>query len=434
MLHYIVFAIFVILLLRKFEDTAILVSALACWLSIFRDPLNSVGNMYLTLSLIIIIVGLIKYNKQVLRAPFFYCIIPILITYSITMDAHGIYPKQYLMIVSQYLFPCILYCILNDRKQIYLFVKYATIFLFIAVSYCFFEESISANPIMRWCETHTDSFTWLIDRTEFRFGVKRAQSFFADVVPFGMSCAYAFIVFFTLMGDKETIMQSKFRRILMFSLPVGVFLTGTRSVIMCFLIACISLLTPQTIRRYRFPMIVIALIVGLFMGSYFSSIYDSIFVDSTELGGSSSDMREGQWEIAFFYMVQDFWVGNGINFTGNLLNSGGVAGLFGAEGMWLPVMMDRGMIGVICTLVAFIIGLIYILKRGQYKFVWIWISFLLMKTITTGVGVEPTYYEVILVILFRYSEFNKLFVTKRKEEHKFYDFNNYPHIQGVSIS
>lgn len=393
--------------MRKYENTAILLSALACYLSVFRDPLNSMGNLFQSLSLVMSVIGLIRYKKQVIYAPFFYCIIPILITYTITMDAHGYYLKQYLIVFAQYMFPCILYCILNDKKRIYLFVKYATFLLILATSYCIFEESISANPIMHWCESNVDSFTWLIDRTEFRFGVKRAQSFFADVVPFGMSCAYIFIVLFILMSDKASIMQIKIRKILMLVLPLCVFLTGTRSVIMCFLVACFSLLTPQTIKKYRYPMIIVALILILFMGSYFSSVYDSIFVDSTELGGSSSDMRDGQWNIAFFYMAQDFWTGNGIYFTGNLLNSGGEEGLFGAEGMWLPVMMDRGMIGVICTLSAFIIGLIYILKRKQYKLVWIWASFLLMKTITTGVGVEPTYYEVILVVLFRYLEFNK---------------------------
>lgn len=408
MLHYIVFLIFIVLLLRKYENTAILLSALACYLSVFRDPLNSMENLFQSLSLVMSVIGLIRYKKQVIYAPFFYCIIPILITYTITMDAHGYYPKQYLIVFAQYMFPCILYCILNDNKRIYLFVKYSTFLLILATSYCIFEESISANPIMHWCESNVDSFTWLIDRTEFRFGVKRAQSFFADVVSFGMSCAYVFIVFFILMSDKASIMQIKIRKILMLVLPLCVFLTGTRSVIMCFLVACFSLLTPQTIKKYRYPMIIVALILILFMGSYFSSVYDSIFVDSTELGGSSSDMREGQWNIAFFYMAQNFWTGNGIYFTGNLLNSGGEEGLFGAEGMWLPVMMDRGMIGVICTLSAFIIGLIYILKRKQYKLVWIWASFLLMKTITTGVGVEPTYYEVILVVLFRYLEFNKL--------------------------
>lgn len=49
--------------------------------------------------------------------------------------------------------------------------------MIVATLYCFVEESISANPIMHWCENNTDSFTWLIDRKEFRFGVKRAQSF-----------------------------------------------------------------------------------------------------------------------------------------------------------------------------------------------------------------------------------------------------------------
>ena len=187
---------------------------------------------------------------------------------------------------------------------------------------------------------------------------------------------------------------------------------------MCFLLACVSLLTVTTIKRYRFQLLIFALFIALFMGSYLGSIYDSIFVDSAELGGSSSDMREGQWDIAFFYMAQDFWVGNGIGFTGNLLAQGGVAGLFGAEGMWLPIMMDTGMLGVIGVLISFIIGLMSILYRKKYNLIWIWASFLLLKTITTGVGVEPTYYEVILVVLFRYLQFNEY------PKNKNYDFNN----------
>ena len=116
-------------------------------------------------------------------------------------------------------------------------------------------------------------------------------------------------------------------------------------------------------------------------------------------------MREGQWDIAYQFMSQDFWLGNGVHFTGEMLNSGGEAGLFGAEGMWLPIMMDRGMLGVICTLSSFILGLFYILRWKHYKMLWLWASFLLLKTITTGVGVEVTYYEIILVVLFRYAEF-----------------------------
>lgn len=407
MLHYLVFAVFVILLLRKYEKTAILVAALACWLSLFRDPLKSVNNLSATLSLLIALWGIIMYFRRLREVPFLWCIVPVLVSYLATMNAHGYYPKQFLVIIAQYMFPCILYCIINSKERVNYFVKCASGLLILASLYCLFEEIISANPIMHWCENHTDSFTWLHDRTEHRFGIKRAQSFFSCESAFGITCTYAFLVFFTFMRDNAQIMQVKWRKSLIFLLPLCVFLTGTRSIIICFLIACISLMTAQTIRKYRFPLIAIALVLVLFMGSYFSSIYDSIFIDSTELGGSSSDMREGQWDIAFYYMAQDFWVGNGINFTGNLLNNGGEEGLFGAEGMWLPVMMDKGMIGVICTLASFILGLMEILKRKQFILVWIWVSFLLMKTITTGVGVEPTYYEVILVVLFRYKEFKK---------------------------
>lgn len=429
MLHNVLFAIFFILLIRNFTKTSILIGALACWLSLFADPLGIVGNLYLTLSLVIALWGILKYHNQLGKAPFLWCVIPVLLSYTITMNAHGFYPKQYLILIAQYAYPCILYCILNDRERVSLFVKYASCLLFLAAVYCFFEESVSANPIMHWCENNQGSFTWLIDRTESRFGVKRAQSFFADVVPFGISAAYAFILLFIFQRDTERIMQKKWRRFLLLLLPICVFMTGTRSVIMCFLLACVSLLTPATIKRYRFQLLAVVLFVALFMSSYLGEIYDSIFVDSTELGGSSSDMREGQWDIAFFYMAQDFWVGNGINFTGNLLNKGGEAGLFGAEGMWLPIMMDRGMLGVVSVLAAFVIGLLSIIYRKQYNLIWIWASFLLMKTITTGVGVAASYYEVILVVLFRYAEFHKVSLNKKEN----YDFNNSTNIQGREI-
>lgn len=71
------------------------------------------------------------------------------------------------------------------------------------------------------------------------------------------------------------------------------------------LLAVMTLLTPSTIRKYRTTFILTAIILCVFLSSYFISIYDSIFVD-TEIGGSSSDMREGQWEIAFYYMMNDF--------------------------------------------------------------------------------------------------------------------------------
>lgn len=414
MFHYLVFAIFVVLFMRSYNKATILVAALACLLSVFKDPLALVSNLYLTLSLVALVIGIFKYGKQLQQAPFLSCIIPVLISYVCTMSVHGLYLKQFLLILAQYSFPCILYCVINSQERIDYYVKCTSILLLFAIAYSLLEESISANPIMHWCENNMDSFTWLIDRTEFRFGVKRAQSFFADVAAFGMSCAYGFIVLFTLMRDNAKVMLKGWRKILTLILPIFVFFTGTRSIIMCFLVTCISLLTPQTIKKYRFQLFVIAIILVLFMGNYFSSVYDSIFVDSTELGGSSSDMREGQWDIAFFYMAQDFWFGNGIYFTGNLLNNGGEAGLFGAEGMWLPIMMDRGMIGVICTLAAFIIGLVVIIRARQYRQIWIWISFLLMKTITTGVGIEVTYYEVIFIVLLRYYEFQKSSIVKIK--------------------
>lgn len=406
MLHYIVFLIFFVFLLRKFENTAIMVAAMACWLTFFRDPLNLVDNVYLVLSLLIVLLGVKKYGKSLKKAPFIWCIVPVFVSYVVTMFAHGVFLKQYLIIIAQYLFPCVLYLIINSRAKVNLFVKYASAFMILVTVYCFIEEIISSNPFISWCEDRADSFTFFSNKTDERFGFKRAQSIFSSPTGLGIMCSYLFVTLFIFLRNNEQQMRVVWRKALLIFMPICVFFTGTRSIILCFLLAVMTLLTPSTIRKYRTTFISTAIILCVFLSSYFISIYDSIFVD-TEIGGSSSEMREGQWEIAFYYMMNDFWVGNGFTFTSSLLNND-EAGLFGAEGMWLPIIMDRGMIGVIGVLLAFIIGLSEIIRRKLYRLIWLWISFLVLKTITTGVGIEPTYYTVILVVLFRYYEFKKL--------------------------
>lgn len=156
MLHYLVFAVFVVLFMRSYSKATILVAALACLLSVFKDPLNIVGSLYLTLSLVALVIGVFKYGKQLQHAPFLWCIVPVLISYVCTMSVHGFYPKQFFLILAQYCFPCILYCSINNQERIDRFVKYTSGLLLFAIAYSIVEESISANPIMYWCTSVRD--------------------------------------------------------------------------------------------------------------------------------------------------------------------------------------------------------------------------------------------------------------------------------------
>lgn len=405
MLHIILFCLLLILMLKQYEKTVIAVAVLSCYLTMFKDPLSTVDNLYLTLSLVAIVLGLNKYGiPRILKNPFSLCLIPVMLSYSYTMYMTGFFPKRFIYITAQYVFPCIFYLALNSKDKILVFVKYISVFASVAIVYSLFEEITSSNPIMHWCENNMSSFTWLHDRTEHRFGIKRAQSFFAAEAPFGQFCIFTFILLFTMMSDKLYYLQNKWRRLCIFMLPVFVFMTGTRSIILSFVISLMMLLTFDNIKKYKSLIVGLTIVIAVFGGAYFGSIYDSMFVDSTEIGGSSSEMREGQWEIAFYYMSQNFWCGNGIGFTGHLLNAD-EAGLYGAEGMWLPIMIDRGFVGVVATLLSFLIGLFIIIKTKEYFFIWLWISFLVMKTITTGVGIEPSYYIIPLIVLFRYNQF-----------------------------
>ena len=119
------------------------------------------------------------------------------------------------------------------------------------------------------------------------------------------------------------------------------------------------------------------------------------------------DERNIQWEVAIYYMNQNYWLGNGIGFCSSLLEAD-EAGLVGAEGMWLPIMMDRGMFGVISVLMGYVITAIYLYRRKLFTIMWVLLSFLVLKTLTTVVGVEPTYYLLIIVFLIRYNEIMKI--------------------------
>ena len=399
---------FLFFLFFSYKKAVITLCVFAISLAFVKAKIGSFGSVYNVLAFAAILIGLYRYGlARIIKNPLSWCLLLPFISYLTTMLVYNrVLPSYLLRISITYLMPVILYYTLQKPNDFRYYVKCIKWYLVIIVLYCFFEEITQSNPIMEWCAKHQDMFSWMTVRIEnmsLRFGLRRSQSLFGGEAAFASVCIYYFIVLRKYNYIKNNIDNKFSFFFLTIAIPFCILFTGTRSAMLSFLIACISLLSFKRFRKYWYYY-ALAGIVIIFISPYLSSIYDSIVNSSnSEIKGSNEEMRMGQWEIAIYYLNQNFSWGNGIGFTSTLLEAD-EKGLYGAEGMWLPIMMDRGIFGVISTLASYLIVLVILLKKKMYSEIWLILSFLAFKTITSVVGVSENYVVLIVVFLMRYME------------------------------
>ena len=398
-------------MISGYKKAVIALSVFAVSLAFIHTKINALNTVFNLLGFIAIIIGMYRYGfSKIIKNPLSWCLLLPLLSYFTTMYVyHKFIPSYLLRTAVTYLIPVILYLTLQTKNDIRYYIKCIKWYLLVIIIYCFYEELTQSNPLMGYCANNSDMFGWMTSRIEsgtMRFGLRRSQSLFGSEAAFGAVCIYYFFVIRTYRFDKDKTNDKFLFFFFTFAIPFCILFTGTRSAMFSFLVACIGLVSFKRIKRNWYYYVAASIIV-LFLFPYLSSIYDSIINSSTsEIGGSSEEMREGQWEIALYYLNQKPYFGNGIGFTSSLL-AADEKGLYGAEGMWLPIMMDRGLFGVVSTLFSYLIVFIVLIKKKMYSAIWVIISFLAFKTITTVVGVSENYAVLVAVFLMRYKEIQK---------------------------
>ena len=404
---------FIIFLITNYKKAVITLSVFAVSLLFVKINLFSLGLVYYVLGLVAIIIGLYRFGlKKFIGNPLTWCLfLPFLSKLATMFFANHYIPSTLLKTVVIYLMPVILYLSLNRKMDIKYYVKCMKWYLLITVPYCFYEELTSSNPIMAWCAQHPDLFGWMTNRiegTNLRFGLRRCQSLFGGEAAFASVCIYFFFIIRKYQSNNY--FEKKVFLLLTIAIPFCILFTGTRSAIIAFLIACIGLLSLKRVKK-NWYYYAIALVVAFFMSSYLTTIYESIISSSTsDITGSNAEMRERQWEIGFYYLAQKPYFGNGMGFTSSLM-ANDEPGLLGAESMWLPLMMDQGIFGVISIIASYIIVIIVILRKKMYSVLWLILSFLTFKTVTSVVGVSENYVVLVAVFLMRYKELQKKSTT-----------------------
>lgn len=397
------------LLFIDYKKYFVVIMALSVWLSCF---FSSTENLFATFSMCALFLFLFK-GKKILRSVQIsqYPLKTFSILYFSSLFLSNFFTgnvhnsaflnRTLIQIIDVFIFWCIIES--NPKKYMNVFVKTSFYFAVMLCLYAVYETITRTNPIVTTfasCGLYNSS--WYSE--EIRFGFKRAQSFLMMHTSLGGICIALFALFLSKnkLLQKTSIYESVFVAILFFVALV----TGSRSVILSIFITLgISLSKVGSKQIIGFLVLIVVFFV---FQNYFDSIISS-FQDTKAVTGSNSDMREGQFEIALASLVDHVWLGNGLTYT--FSESFFTKELFGAESLWLPIIIEQGVWGVVSVGAFFVQCFFYCFKVKKLYLNFFVLAMLVLYSMTS---VPQFNFSFTFIYLYMISCMDKVYETNTK--------------------
>lgn len=396
--------ILLIPLIFNFKRFFMIYLALDVWISCFFSPQFSVYN---NLHLAIVPLFLwyyrkdfhqVKFKKFPLTIPFILLFVSFTLSNFKTGNVH--YAWYFSRIIDEILIVLMFWVAMevSPQKSIKTFYKASLFFALGITVYSLFETATRSNPLVT-VFSNMGLYNEPSIITEVRFGLKRSQSVFLMHTTFGTLCGVLFAMFFSAYSN--IILKSKRNlAILLLLLAFCTFATGTRSCIVGFGLILLSQFS--NFNKTTVAMATVILLVLIFGGDYLDKIIDSIF-NTEAVQGSNSDMRDTQFAISAYYMMQNFWLGHGLQYTfTDVLPQN--PELLGAESLWFPTMIDLGMMGIIAYASFFIAMIIYALRHGRKMYVFFAIAELVVFSMTSVPQFAVTHTFIYLYMMCKFAE------------------------------
>ena len=306
-------------------------------------------------------------------------------------------------IISILLYSYIYYQCLKSMRDVRIAAITYMLFSIFLVANGIYELMTESCPVADWINSmpYIDKeHAWDTNFEFLRFGLPRIKSFMPFSISYGVACTIMFAIPYCLMfsglKDRPVIRLSI---ITMCFLLVGIVTAGSRTPILGLLVLAAYLIwDKETLRKHKKKIIVSCILIGVFMWPY---IYANILsiIDpkmAEEVSGSSIEMRNGQYAIAWNYMMQSPIIGLGKNTEITDVE------FFGGESVWLPLMINNGIVGIF-GYVYFYCSIVKSTKSPNSKFLHIvTASWLLIRTATSLMGIGDATYLTIYMLLYRY--------------------------------
>lgn len=304
------------------------------------------------------------------------------------------FPSVIMRTVSNVAFPFLIWVILkyDSNKNLQYFLKVSLWVALIISLYSFFECISKSNPFVdqmsKW-----GVYPYSYD-LQMRFGLKRTYTFFTMHITNGAVSLGLFLIL--LYAKQNFFLKGRNIYIILILLVINIFATGSRAIILSFMVFLLFFLFQYFKLSVLFKTCIIGIFLFSILGTYIDTIIGS-FLNTDSVEGSNIDMREEQINLALYFLYKSFWFGNGIGSIGYVLTN--YREMMGAESIWIPVMVEQGMLGIISIASIFIFSIMYVFKQQFFSLIWIPIGFLILFTMTSVPNCQPTCIWTIIVVL-----------------------------------
>lgn len=308
-------------------------------------------------------------------------------------------------VISILLYSYIYFQCLRNMRDVKLAAAVYMLFSLFLVGNGMLELFTHKCPVDDWIRSMPfidKEHAWDTDFDELRFGLPRIKSFMPFSITYGVACAILLSLPFYLVFEnfrKSLLMRLLVPMSLVFLL-IGVITSASRSPILGIVVLLSYLfLDKELFKRYKTKILLLLLLIAVFMWPF---IYDNIMSilnpkAADAIGGSSMDMRIVQYSIAFDYMMQSplFGLGKETQITDILF--------FGGESIWLPLMINNGILGVFGYIYLYYVIVKNTKVSGSRYLHIVTASWLVMNTATSLMGLGDATYLTLYMLLYRYN-------------------------------
>ena len=313
--------------------------------------------------------------------------------------------------------------LLETKEDYTLLFKLFTFLFFCSCLYGLFELMIQSNPLVQYEATlnkdPNKTINWSYSAVVRGY---RIQSFFEHAIGAGINWAmYAIFVLYMYLDNKNNIPHRKLAYITaLLCIPCIVF-TRMRSPLVFILIAAIGLINFR--KKGFYKLLSVLLVVGIVFLPLFSDnadIFMSLFNSSSQekVMGSSLEQRLQQFTAAFSLMSNSPILGLGTKYA-TVLYSSSIKNLLGGESIWLTVIVDYGIFGVLSYGIMAYYSIIKLPRKFNSKMMFFFaLAYWITNTVTSVPGMHLYLYYLLLIYFIKTSSnYNEHIHSRLNQEH-----------------
>lgn len=302
---------------------------------------------------------------------------------------------------------------LNTGKDVKLYVRTGAIVAVIITCLGLFESVFKDNPWLDfvYLNSQIDDTTrgrmWYIppfigEGLQMRMGMVRAYSTFGIHIAFGTACVFLLYLFMTIKQYRFGSFKGSWFNVLMLLLLSGVIACNSKTPIVGIIVLLFAFFGFRQIFQPKviLPLIFLFVIIMVYfpvVAMNFMSLFNSDLAE--EMGGSSVDGRQVQFEVAYKMFSMNPLFGNGVGSIIIMKKSTAFASILGAESSLMQILPERGLLGFVSYIVLYLSLFKYGKKCLPFSLCAFYLLSIIVMEVSTGLMDMPIWIGIYFCVI-----------------------------------